>query len=450
MNTAKNQIAIIGLGTMGSSLARNFARNQISTAVFNRTPEVSDQFIANYKHEGPLYSYPDLPSLVASLEAPRQIILMVTAGKVTNAVIEQLIPLLDPDDTIIDGGNSNYLDTIARTELLAKHQLNFIGCGISGGEKGALEGPSLMPSGPKPALDRLIPLLEKIAAKDFSGNPCVHPFDGTGSGHLIKTVHNGIEYAIMQLLSDTYELLRKLNNLSAPEIAKLLESFKATELDGFLLDTAIQVLKKADTFNKDHFLINYISDQAGSKGTGTWTAQTALEYGVPIPIILAAVTARQLSADPEFRSQQPTFTVTSQKLDNADILNALWLSVAASYIQGIKLIDTVATFKNWNIQSKDYLRVWQGGCIIRSKMLTLLPFESEPNISEKSTSLQNIILTAHQSGVSVPAFSATYDYLKYKTTANLPTNLVQGMRDCFGAHTYQRTDRQGTFTENWD
>jgi len=458
-----NQIGIIGLGTMGANLSRNFASRQIKTAVFNRTTETTKEFIANFGGEGPLTGYETLKEFVESLELPRKIMLMVTAGPATDAVIEQLSELLSPNDIIIDGGNTNFKDTIRRTENLKSKQINFIGCGVSGGEKGALEGPSLMPGGDLLVLEQVMPSLEQIAAKDFNGNPCVHPFEGIGSGNLIKTVHNGIEYGIMQILADAYEVLRKVYNLKPEGIAGIFKDFNRSELNGFLLEIAIQVLEKPDTFNQSEKLINLISDEAGSKGTGAWTVEAALEYGVPVPTLAASLFARQLSAWPEQRLKDKALfprpladQIAKDPLDifTAKLEQAVWLSCMISFIQGIRLIDEVSLKNNWGVNTSDVVRVWQGGCIIRTQLLKYFPLVENGQLLESkfpvtANSLAYICSTATKFGVATPALSNSFDYMAYSTDPSLPTNFVQGLRDCFGAHTYKRNDRDGVFTENW-
>jgi 6-phosphogluconate dehydrogenase len=461
-----NQIGIIGLGTMGAAIARNFARNNVKTAVYNRTTQVTNEFIETFQSEGPLTGFEDLARMVKSLEAPRKIMLFVTAGKATEAVISSLTELLEPNDIIVDGGNSNYKDTIIRTETLAKHKIEFIGCGVSGGEKGALEGPSLMPGGNPTAIQQVTPLLEKIAAKDFAGNPCVYAFEGIGSGNFIKTVHNGIEYAIMQLFADSYEILRKIYNLSAPEIADIFASFSKTKINGFLLETTIDVLRKKDNLNPDASLIDLVSDEAGAKGTGTWTVQHALEMAVPVPTIAAAVFARQLSASPEIRqikagifahknsTSDTAFKLPSVDVFTKDLKQALWLCFIMIYTQGIHLLELTIAENNWNAPATEYLRVWQGGCIIRSEILTQLPTneyldEITPLIPDAHTSLNNLIQIAANFQLAIPSITATRDYVAYQSTPDLPTNLVQALRDAFGAHTFARKDKPGTFTEDW-
>lgn len=459
-----NQIGIIGLGTMGASLSRNLAHNNIAVAVFNRTFQVTQDFLSQHQSEGQISGFENLSDFVSSLESPKKIMLMVTAGPATDAVIDQLIPLLSPTDVIIDGGNSNYKDTIIRTQKLAEHQIEFVGCGVSGGEKGALEGPSLMPGGSVSALTNVLPILMKISAKDFQGEPCVYPFEGTGSGNFIKTVHNGIEYAIMQAYSDAYELLRKIYQLKPQGIAEVFRKFKNSDLDGFLLDTAIQVLEKPDTFNPDQSLIDYISDEAGSKGTGAWTSIEALELGVPAPSITAALYARQLSAHKDVRQLKQSMFIkplpdSQPKLPldvfTAKLEQALWVTVLASYMQGIHLLETAIHKNDWKAPTHEILRVWQGGCIIRSQMLKILPTSDhldkiQPKLDPSLSALKDVLAESYSFAISVPVLAASFDYLNYQFTGNLPTNLIQGMRDAFGAHTYLRTDREGTFTENWD
>jgi 6-phosphogluconate dehydrogenase len=459
-----NQIGIIGLGTMGASLSRNLAHNNIAVSVFNRTFQVTQDFLAQHEQEGQLQGFENLQDFVGSLESPKKIMLFVTAGPATDAVIDQLIPLLSSNDIIIDGGNSDYHDTIIRTQKLAQHQIEFVGCGVSGGEKGALEGPSLMPGGSIAAITNILPILMKIAAKDFKGEPCIYPFEGIGIGNFIKTAHNGIEYAIMQAYSDAYELLRKIYQLKPQGIAEVFRKFKNSDFDGFLLDTAIQVLEKTDTFNPDQSLIDYISDEAGSKGTGAWTSIEALELGVPVPSITAALHARQLSAHKDVRQLKQSmfikpFPDSQPKLPLdvfvAKLEQSLWVTVLASYMQGIHLLETAIHQHNWTAPTHEILRVWQGGCIIRSQMLSILPTSDnldkiQPKLDPSLTSLKDVLSESYAFAVSVPVLSASFDYLNYQFTGNLPTNLIQGMRDAFGAHTYQRTDREGSFTEKWD
>lgn len=470
------QIGIIGLAVMGANLARNFASKKIQTAVYNRTAKRTEEFIAEYGNEYIEGCY-DLPGFIQSIERPRKIIIMVQAGEAVDAVIKQLEPLLQKDDIIIDGGNSHFNDTIRREKSLKEKHIHFMGCGISGGEEGALKGPSLMPGGSEIAWKKVKPLLEKIAAKDFKGKPCV-AHTGTGaSGHYVKMVHNGIEYAVMQLIAEAYNLLQIWPPQPAPNIANIFDKWNKGKLNSFLFGIVPPILRKTDELDarsKNNYLIDRILDKAEQKGTGTWTVQEALNLGVAVPNIAEAVFARAVSSrinEREKLSHKFDFMSPHQKRhDEKDfhkiLEDALHISILLTYAQGFDLLQTASEKHQWKINVSEIVRIWQGGCIIRAKVLDDL----QKSLSSKKASAKHLLFSAYltkeskvcipglkeilhmtsETFVATPVLSASLSYFNAFTTQCSPANLIQGMRDYFGAHTYQRTDREGTFHTNWN
>lgn len=471
----KAQIGVIGLGVMGANLARNFASKKIPTVVYNRTAKRTEEFITEYGDENIEGCY-GLPGFVESIEAPRKIMIMVQAGEAIDTVIHQLQPLLTKGDIIIDGGNSHFNDTIRREKELSKKGIHFMGCGISGGEEGALKGPSLMPGGSEVAWKKVKPLLEYIAAKDFKGKPCV-AHTGTGaSGHYVKMVHNGIEYAIMQLIAEAYNLLQIWPPQPAPQIAEVFEKWNKGKLNSFLFGIVPPILKKVDELENraKTYLIDSILDKAEQKGTGTWTVQEGLNLGIAVPNISGAVFARAISArntERETLSANFDFMSPHQKRhDEKDfhsiLENALHISILLTYAQGFDLLRAASDKYKWNINLAEIVRIWQGGCIIRAKILADLQraFATEKKshqhllnstylIKESETcipGLKEILHLTSETFVATPVLSSSLSYFNGFTTLCSPANLIQGMRDYFGAHTYERTDRKGTFHTDWN
>lgn len=457
-----SDIGLIGLATMGQNLARNIADKGFQISVFNRTTEKTQEFIKEHPHKN-LHSTETLKEFCNSLKTPRKIILLVKAGEPVDQMIEQLKPHLDPKDILIDLGNSNYKDTIRRN----KQFQNFIGAGVSGGEEGALHGPSLMPGGSTKAYKQIEKIFQKIAAKDFQGQPCVTHLGEGGAGHFVKTIHNGIEYAVMQLIAETYDIYRKIYKLPAPEIAKIFQNYNRGKLKSYLIEITAKVLAKKDDLTSDH-LINKILDKAGQKGTGTWTAIESLERAVALDSITSAVLARVTSGEKALRtSLQKLYKKSEPKpiipLNPAKkiIADALYSAILISYAQGFELIKKAASEENWQINFSEIARIWQGGCIIRADILKILHQaykKSSKNLPHlfaikslktNPTSLQKLLAQTSLSTVSTPAYSASLNYFKAITSENSPANLIQGLRDFFGAHTYERTDKKGSFHTNW-
>ncbi len=459
-----NQIGLIGLAVMGQNLARNFANRKIKTIVYNRTYAKTEAFIKEFGNEN-LCGEMELENFVKSIERPRKIILMVQAGKAVDAVIESLLPFLESGDIIIDGGNSHYPDTRRRKEQLGKRELHFVGCGISGGEEGALNGPSLMPGGDKLAVDAILPLLEQIAAKDFGGKPCVTNVGTDGSGHFVKMVHNGIEYAVMQFLAEAYDLMRNVGKKPS-QIAKVFEKWDTGKLASFLVELSANILQKQDD-QTDGYLIDQILDVAGQKGTGRWTVVDGVTRGVAMPSICAAVDARIFSAKKELRSElakQISSKIKQTEINTDELEQALYLAMIVAYAEGFELITAAAKEEGWEVNRAELARIWQGGCIIRAELLKFLennfrigerdaPLLALPDIiataNKSLPALVNIVIAGMQTGVPLPGLSAALTHLQQLSRANGSANFIQGLRDAFGAHTFQRIDRDGVFHADW-
>ncbi len=461
---------VIGLAVMGENLALNVERNGFPISVYNRSREKTDSFMANRAPGKNVKATFTIEEFVASLEQPRRILLMVQAGDPVDKVIQQLKPLLAPGDTIIDGGNSLYTDTDRRTKELEDTGLTFIGMGVSGGEEGALNGPSMMPGGTKAAYDNLAPILTKIAAQVNDG-PCVTYIGPGGAGHYVKMVHNGIEYGDMQLIAEAYDLLKNVLGLTAPELHQVFAEWnKTAELNSFLIEITADIFKYVDPDTKQP-LVELIMDAAGQKGTGRWTVQSALELGVAIPTIIAAVNARIMSS---YKSERvaaaglltgPTAKFTGDKATFINqVRDALYCSKICSYAQGMALLKKASQEYKYELNLGETARIWKGGCIIRAGFLDsikkafhenpelpnlLLAPEFKQTILDRQAAWRTVLSEAALLGIAVPAFSASLDYFDSYRRANLPQNLTQAQRDYFGAHTYQRTDKEGTFHTEW-
>lgn len=454
------QLGVIGLGTMGANLARNAARNGARVAVYNRTEEKTDDFISEHSSEGNFVACKDLKDLHKALEPPRPILLMVKAGKAVDAVIADLVPHLDKGDIIIDGGNSHYPDTERRVTELAKHQIRFVGMGVSGGEEGALLGPSMMPSGDKAAWGDLEPLLSKMSADDGSGGKCVTYIGSGGAGHFVKMVHNGIEYAIMQLIAESYDLLKSEAGKSNAELAEIFQSWNDGEdLNSYLMEITTKIFAKKDD------LIDLIKDAAGQKGTGKWTTEAAMNYGVAIPTINAAVDARILSGAAGYREKAKVLPEgieqpypKSEKLVSR-VRTALELSVICAYQQGFTLMEQASEEEGWSLDFAEIARIWRGGCIIRSAYLAKLqktyrekevnPEELARFAGDHQLDWRKAIAIGTSRGIPLPAMSSALAYYDALRREKLPQNLIQAQRDFFGAHTYERTDKEGSFHTEW-
>ena len=467
------QIGVVGLAVMGSNLARNFARNGHTVAVYNRSTEKTHNFMANHGAEGDFIPSETITDFVASLEKPRRAIIMVQAGNATDAVIHQLADAMDDGDIIIDGGNALYTDTIRREQEIADRGLNFVGAGISGGEEGALNGPAIMPGGPEKTWEALGPLLESIAA-NVDGVPCVTHIGPDGAGHFVKMVHNGIEYADMQVIGEAYQLLRYGAGITPAEIAEVFRTWNAGDLDSYLIDITAEVLAQVDA-ETGKPLIDLIVDSAGQKGTGRWTVKAALDLGIPVTGIGEAVFARALSGATNQRQATignlPSGTLTTLAelgVDRdtfiEDVRRALYASKLVAYAQGFDEITAGSADHNWNVDPRDLATIWRGGCIIRAKFLNRIveAYNANPELptllldpyfkaelAGLIDSWRRVVTLATQIGQPIPVFASSLSYYDSLRIDRLPAALIQGQRDYFGAHTYQRVDKPGTYHTLW-
>lgn len=470
MKEDQYDIALIGLGVMGQSLARNMASKGFRVLTYNRTTQTAVEFNKQYGNENLSYEKTEA-ALVRKLKKPRKIIAMVKAGPAVDSVISGLLKYLDKGDIIVDAGNSLYTDSIRRTRELEKEGVHFVGMGVSGGEEGALRGPSIMPGGSKESWKALSPILKKIAARDFSGGPCVTHVGADGAGHYVKMVHNGIEYGVMQMMAEAYQILSKAYGLSPVEIAAYFKKFNAGKLKSYLFEISVPILEREDEFRKG-YLIDYILDKAGQKGTGRWVAIDALQRGATLPTITMAVFARTASSQKDQRIKlsklykksglKPTLPVSKfVKL----LEDALYAGMVSSYAQGFELIAVAAKEQNWKINFAELTRIWEGGCIIRADMLNFLHkafMKSKGKavhlftISEIKSALQKdldawrtVVSYGTNMGISMPCLSSSLQYFEDMTSKRMPANFIQGLRDYFGAHSYERIDRKGIFHTPW-
>ncbi len=487
------QLGLVGLGVMGENLARNVDRNGFKVSVYNRTETRTHAFLDGAAAGTGIQGAFDIPAFVASLARPRRILLMVKAGAPVDAVIAELEPYLEPGDILIDGGNSFFPDTERRSKELEARGLRFVGMGVSGGEEGALWGPSLMPGGPAQAYAELEPMLTAIAAKTEAG-PCVTHVGPGGAGHYVKMVHNGIEYGDMQLIAETYDVMRRALGMTAPEMAEVFRRWNEGKLASFLVEITAEVLAFVDVETKQP-LVDVILDQAEQKGTGRWTSQNALELGTPVPTIDAAVAARSMSSrkaervrasavlrGPEHDAGAVTDgqaadgvlstppLLLEDATDKARLIDALedalYFAKVSSYAQGMALLRAASDTYGYGLDLAEIARIWKGGCIIRAKLLDPIreAFDGDagreldnlllaPAITEtvnaSMTGVRTMIQVARARGIPCPAHSAALDYVDTYRQERLPANLIQGQRDYFGAHTYKRTDREGTFHTVW-
>lgn len=467
----KPQIGVIGMAVMGKNLALNIESRGYTVAIFNRTAAKTEQVMQDHADKKLVPSY-TLEDFVNSLEKPRRILLMVKAGAPTDAFIEKLVPLLDQGDVLIDGGNTYFEDTIRRNKALDNSGINFIGMGVSGGELGALQGPSLMPGGQKDAYDLVAPILEQISAKAEDGKPCVTYIGPNGAGHYVKMVHNGIEYGDMELISESYNLLRNVLGLSVEEISDIFQEWKQGELSSYLIDITADILTRKDDLGSDKPIVDMILDRAGNKGTGKWSSQSALELGVPQSLITESVYARYISTFKDERVQAsqvlagPDFQLSdADKKDLVEkIRQALYFSKIMSYAQGFEQLRVASANYEWNLQFGQLAEIWREGCIIRAQFLQKIT-----DAFDKDNELQNLLLDDYfkdiaakyqaavrdvaalsiKAGVPSPAFAAAITYYDQYRSAVLPANMIQAQRDYFGAHTYERTDREGMYHYPW-
>ena len=454
---------------MGANLARNIARRGVPIAVHNRTTAKTEEFVEAYGEEGAFTAAESLEEFVTALEKPRRIIVMVKAGKPVDAVIGELTPLLDEGDIIIDAGNSHFPDTVRRTEECAANGLRFMGIGVSGGEEGALLGPSIMPGGDASAYAEVEEILTSIAAV-VDGTPCcVHVGPG-GAGHYVKMVHNGIEYADIQLIAEAYDLLTHVAGLDAPAIGKIFEEWNSGDLESFLCEITAKVLAKTDE-KTGGALVDVIVDQAEQKGTGRWTAIDALDLGVPLTGITEAVFARTLSSlTDERRAASTTLGGPTpgggENRDDLvdDIRQALYASKVVAYAQGFAQMRAASQANEWDLDLGAMATIWRGGCIIRAQFLNRIrdAYAEQPDldnllmvpyftqaVADAQDAWRRVIVTATEQGVAVPAFSSSLSYYDGYRRERGPANLIQGLRDFFGAHTYRRTDAEGSFHTRW-
>ncbi|AXG13943.1 NADP-dependent phosphogluconate dehydrogenase [Intrasporangium calvum] len=465
---AQANIGVIGLAVMGSNLARNLARHGHTVAVFNRTHARTLAHLESHRAEGAFVGAETLEEFVAALVRPRRVVIMVQAGPGTDAVIDQLAPLLEEGDIIVDGGNAHFEDTRRREARLREVGLHFVGTGISGGEVGALEGPSIMPGGSPESYAALGPILESIAAQ-VDGEPCCAHLGPDGAGHFVKMVHNGIEYADMQFIAEAYDVLTAAG-LTAPEAADVFREWNTGELDSFLIEITAEVLDQVDAAT-GRPLVELIVDAAEQKGTGRWTVQTALELGVPVSTIAESVFARSASGDRAVREaargvlrgpDRELPAVERRQLVD-DVRDALWSSKVVAYAQGLEQIRKASDEYHWGVDIATVARLWRGGCIIRARLLkqisdeyavgrlaTLLVAPSiRSGLAERQGAWRRVVAAATTAGVPVPGFSSALAYYDTVRAERLPAALVQGLRDNFGAHTYGRVDRAGAFHTLW-
>ncbi|HBX82912.1 MAG: NADP-dependent phosphogluconate dehydrogenase [Propionibacteriaceae bacterium] len=465
--TGTAQIGVVGMAVMGSNLARNFASKGFRTAIYNRTYAKTAEVLAEHPEAGFIASE-TVEEFVNSLERPRRVIMMVKAGAPTDATIDALIPFLEQGDIVIDGGNTYFRDTRVREKKLADLGLNFIGCGISGGEEGALKGPAMMPGGPKDSYAHVAPMLEKVSAQ-FNGEPCCAWIGPDGAGHFVKMVHNGIEYADMEFIGEAYELLKGVG-VTPAEAADIFAEWNTGDLDSYLIEITSEVLRQVDA-ETGKPLVDLIVDAAGMKGTGTWTVQESMNLGVPTSVIAESVYARATSSSPELRAHSAVLEGPNPaggiKVDKAtfikQIAEALWCAKVVAYAQGLDLIRVASEEYGWDIDVATCARIWRAGCIIRAKLLdrisneyaansliTLLEAPSiQAELARSQESWRTVVIEATRAGVPIPGFAAALSYYDLVRAPRTNAALTQGLRDFFGSHTYRRIDKPGVFHTIW-
>jgi 6-phosphogluconate dehydrogenase len=467
----KADIGLVGLAVMGENLILNMESRGYTVAIFNRTVDKVDKFMAGRAKGKKIVGAHTLQELVASLKAPRKVMLMVKAGAAVDEFIDHLTPLLAKGDIIIDGGNSHFPDTIRRTKALEEKGLLYIGTGVSGGEEGALKGPSIMPGGSRAAWPAVKPIFQAIAAKVEDGTPCCDWVGDDGAGHFVKMVHNGIEYGDMQLICESYQIMKDLLGMSADEMHQVFAEWNRGDLDSYLVEITRDILGTKDKDGAP--LVDKILDTAGQKGTGKWTSVTALDLGIPLTLISEAVFARILSAMKDervnaskiLRGPKPSFT-GDKKAFLADLGKALYASKIVSYAQGYQMMQAAAVEYKWDLSYGGIALLWRGGCIIRSKFLGKIKeaYDKDPQLSnlllapffqqkidEAQEGWRRVVATAVANGIWIPAHSTALTYFDGFRTARLPANLLQAQRDYFGAHQYERVDqpRGQFFHTNW-
>ena len=472
LSMSKAHFGLIGLGVMGENLVLNAERNGFSSVVYNRTYSKTEEFMSGRGAGKNIQAATDLQDFVNKLERPRRILMMVKAGGPVDAVIEQISPYLDEGDLLIDGGNSEYHDTERRVAELESKRFGFIGMGVSGGAKGALEGPSMMPGGTKSSYDAIESLVCKMAAQVEDG-PCVTYIGPGGSGHFVKTVHNGIEYGIEQILAEGYDLMKRVGGMTSLQMADVFAHWNSTEeLSSYLVEITEVCLRTMDPDDGTP-LVDKIQDKAGQKGTGLWTVVSALQMGASVPTIYAALNGRVMSSmkDQRIKAEPILQGPAIQPFDmgtSADgmspLMDAMVLACMASYAQGMELLRIASAEHNYNLNMPSIAQIWKGGCIIRARLLKRIQdaFNANPQlenllidpwfadqVNRRLPGLAKVVAGAAAAGVPVPCLSSTLDYINSYRTARLPQNLVQAMRDCFGSHTYERVDKDGIFHTEW-
>ncbi len=461
---SKQQIGVVGMAVMGKNLALNIESRGYSVALFNRTGAKTTAVVEEHPDKNFKATY-TIEEFVESIEKPRRILLMVKAGPATDATIQELLPHLDKGDILIDGGNTFFKDTMRRNEELANSGINFIGTGVSGGEEGALKGPSIMPGGQKEAYALVAPILEQISAKAEDGAPCVTYIGPNGAGHYVKMVHNGIEYGDMQLIAESYDLMKNILNLSVEEMADIFKEWNQGELDSYLIEITADILTRKDDEGTGKPVVDVILDAAGNKGTGKWTSQSALDLGVPLPLITESVFARYISAYKEERvqaskilSRTNDFEFTGDKKELVEkIREALYFSKIMSYAQGFAQLRVASKEFDWDLPFGEIAKIWRAGCIIRARFLQKITdaYDKNPEIEnlllddyfveitkKYQQSVRDVVALAVQAGVPVPTFSSAIAYFDSYRAERLPANIIQAQRDYFGAHTYERVDKK--------
>ena len=469
---SKAHFGLIGLGVMGENLVLNAERNGFSSVVYNRTFSKTETFLNGRAAGKDILGAKDLKEFVDSLERPRRILMMVKAGSSTDAVIKNISPFLEEGDLLIDGGNSLFSDTERRVAELESKSFGYIGMGVSGGSKGALEGPSMMPGGTKSSYDAIENLLNKMAAKVEDGS-CVTYIGPGGSGHFVKTVHNGIEYGIEQILAEAYDLMKRVSGMNGEQMADVMSYWNTTEeLNSYLVEITAACLRTKDPIDGSD-LVEKIVDKAGQKGTGLWTVISALELGASVPTIYASLNARVMSSLKLQRGKAEQiikgpliekFDLGEPSKGMSSLMDAVVLSTIASYAQGMEILRLASEEYKYNLNMPSIAQIWKGGCIIRSTLLSRIQnaYNKDPHlenllldpwfikqVNDRLPGLTKVVACSTEAGIPVPCFSSTLDYLNSYRTSRLPQNLVQAMRDCFGSHTYERVDKEGSFHTNW-
>ena len=468
----KAHFGLVGLGVMGENLVLNAERNGFSSVVYNRTYQKTEDFLLGRGLNKSIQGAKDLQEFVSKLERPRRVLMMVKAGTATDAVINQISPFLEEGDLLIDGGNAQFMDTERRVKELESKSFGYIGMGVSGGAKGALEGPSMMPGGTKTSYDEIESLLNKMAAQVEDG-PCVTYIGPGGSGHFVKTVHNGIEYGIEQILAEAYDLMKRVCGMSGDEMASVMGYWNKTEeLSSYLVEITEACLRVKDPDDSSD-LVEKIMDKAGQKGTGLWTVVSALELGASVPTIYASLNGRVMSSMKDQRNyaetilngNKPSFVDFGKPSDGMPLLmDAVVLATIASYAQGMDILRLASEEYDYDLDMPSIAQIWKGGCIIRSTLLSRIQdaFKKDPSltnliidkwftdqVNNRLSGLTQVVSAAANAGIPVPCLSSTLDYLNSFRTSRLPQNLVQAMRDCFGSHTYERVDKSGSFHTEW-